>query len=70
MQWLAVDPPAGIDWFTAIVTPTNDSGPVLVAHRVREISKYGDLVTGYPWLPLRDTVTVPVAEEDLGLTIR
>ena len=70
VQWLAVDPPAGIEWFTAIVTPVEGSGPVLVAHQVREVSKYGDLVTGYPWLPLRDTVTVPVAQEDLGLTIR
>ena len=70
VQWLAVEPPVGIEWFTAIVTPTQGSGPVLVAHRVREVSEYGDLVTGYPWLPLRDTVTVPVAEQDFGLTIR
>lgn len=57
-------------WYTAIVTPQKGSGQVLVAHRVREQSTYGDLVTGYPWTPLRTQVPVPVAEQDPGLTVR
>ena len=52
------------------MTPEPGSGPVLVAHRVREVSTFGDLVTGYPWDPLHTEVTVPTATEDLGLTNR
>ena len=70
VAWVELDPPAGAEWFTAVVTPVAGSGPVLVAHRVREVSAFGDLVTGYPWPPLRVTVRVPTAQEDLGLTIR
>ena len=57
-------------WYTAVVTPEKGSGPVLVAHRVREQSSYGDLVTGYPWTPLRTEVAVPIAEQDPGITVR
>ena len=70
VAWVELDPPAGAEWFTAVVTPAAGSGPVLVAHRVREVSAFGDLVTGYPWPPLRVTVRVPTAQEDLGLTVR
>ena len=34
------------------------------AHRVREQSRFGDLVTGYPWHPLRTEVVVPTAVQD------
>ncbi len=68
--WIPVTPPANAEWFTAVVTPEPGSGPVLVAHRVREVSAFGDLVTGYPWDPLRTEVSVPTATEDLGLTNR
>ena len=62
--------PIGVDWFTLVVTPTPDSAPVLVAHQVREASNFGDLVTGYPWTPLRTLVRVPTAQQDAGLTVR
>lgn len=70
VKFILLRPPAGIDWFTAVVTPTGDSGPILLAHRVRERSRYGDLITGYPWAPLRTEVTVPAAEQDSGVTVR
>jgi hypothetical protein len=62
--------PGGADWYTAVIVPSKGSGPVLVAHRVREQSSYGDLVTGYPWPPLRTEVQVPVAEQDPGVSVR
>lgn len=67
---IRLSPPAGIDWYTAVVIPVEGSGPVLVAHRVREQSRFGDLVTGYPWSPLRTQVTVPTAQQDLSVSIQ
>lgn len=62
MKWIKLNPPSDIDWYTAIVTPAEGSGPVLVAHRVREKSRFGDLITGYSWRPLRTQVPVPSAQ--------
>ncbi len=62
--------PAGVNWFTAVITPAPDSGPVLAAHRVREKSRFGDLVTGYPWKPLRIEVQVPTANQNAGVAMR
>lgn len=70
MRSIKLAPPAGIDWYTAVVTPVEGSGPVLVAHRVREESRFGDLVTGYPWSPLRTQVVVPTAQQDLAVANR
>jgi hypothetical protein len=70
VKYVLLTPPAGIDWYTAVVTPVAGSGPILVAHRVRETSRYGDLVTGYPWSPLRTQVTVPTAQQDLAVANR
>jgi len=70
IRYIRLNPPAGIDWYTAVVTPVEGSGPVLVAHRVREKSRYGDLVTGYPWNPLRVQVSVPTAVQDPAVAIR
>lgn len=70
MRWIRVSPPTGVDWYTAIVTPVQGSGPVLVAHRLREKSRFGDLVTGYPWPPLRTEVTIPTAVEDPSVALR
>lgn len=70
VKFILLRPPSDADWFTAVVTPTGDSGPILLAHRVRERSRYGDLITGYPWAPLRTEVTVPTAEQDFGVTVR
>jgi hypothetical protein len=53
------------EWFTALVTPL--SGAVLVAHRVNEVSLDSNLVTGYPWRPLRVEVTLPAAREDIAV---
>ncbi len=64
MKYIKLDPPAGVDWYTAVVTPVDGSGPVLVAHRLREQSRFGDLVTGYPWRELRTEVVVPTAVQD------
>jgi hypothetical protein len=64
LRYIKLNPPAGIDWYTAVVTPVQGSGPILVAHRVRESSGNGDLVTGYPWSPLRVQVVVPTAVQD------
>jgi hypothetical protein len=64
LRYIKLNPPAGIAWYTAVVTPVEGSGPVLVAHRVREVSGNGDLYTGYPWNPLRIQVVVPTAVQD------
>ena len=67
MRWIRLRPPAGIEWYTAVVTPLEGSGPILVAHRLRESSRFGDLVTGYPWPALRTQVVVPTAQQDLAV---
>jgi hypothetical protein len=64
LRYIKLNPPAGVAWYTAVVTPVEGSGPVLVAHRVREVSGNGDLYTGYPWNPLRIQVVVPTAVQD------
>ena len=65
-----LNPPTDIDWYTAIVTTVQGSGPVLLAHRVREKSRYGDLMTGYPWSPLRIEVSVPSAAQNEAVVVR
>ncbi len=67
---IKLDPPADIDWYTAIVTPVEGSGPVLLAHRIREKSRFGDLITGYPWTPLRIEVSVPSAAQNEAIAVR
>lgn len=62
--------PEGVEWYTAVVTPVQGSGPILAAHRVRERSRFGDLVTGYPWTPLRVEVQVPSANQNAGVAVR
>jgi len=64
VKYIKMNPPAGITWYSVVVTPVEGSGPILVAHRVRESSRFGDLVTGYPWRPLRTEVVVPTAVQD------
>lgn len=70
VAWILLPEPEGASWFTAVVTPAEGSGPMLLAHRVREKSEYGDLVTGYPWWPLRTEVLVPTAGQDTSVTVR
>lgn len=70
VAWVLLPEPAGASWFTAVVTPREGSGPMLLAHRVREKSEFGDLVTGYPWWPLRTQVRVPTAGQDPSVTVR
>lgn len=70
MKNFALNAPAGVEWFTAVVTPVAGSGSVLVAHRIREKSRFGDLVTGYPWTPLRTQVSVPVAQYEQSVALR
>ncbi|MEN8903617.1 MAG: hypothetical protein ABF312_06500, partial [Candidatus Nanopelagicales bacterium] len=67
---IKLNPPTDIDWYTAIVTTVPGSGPVLLAHRVREKSRYGDLMTGYPWSPLRIEVSVPSAAQNEAVVVR
>ena len=67
---IKLNPPTDIDWYTAIVTPVQGSDPVLLAHRVREKSRYGDLMTGYPWSPLRIEVSVPSAAQNEAVAVR
>lgn len=67
---IKLDAPAGVNWFTAVVTPTDGSGPILAAHRIRERSRFGDLITGYPWTPLRIEVTVPTAAQNAAVGLR
>lgn len=64
---IKLDPPAGSDWFTAIVS--SEGAPVVVAHRIVEKSSYGDLVTGYPWSPLRVSVTSPAVQQNGGAAL-
>lgn len=61
--------PAGAEWYTAVVTPAEGSAPVLVAHRLIEKGARGLLVTGYPWPPLRVSVEVPAARQDIGVAL-
>lgn len=70
MRWVRISPPTGVDWYTAVATPQEGSGSVLVAHRLREKSRFGDLVTGYPWPPLRTEVTIPTAVQDPAVALR
>ena len=70
LRYIRLSPPAGVAWYTAVVTPVEGSGPVLVAHRLREQSRFGDLVTGYPWNPLRTEVVVPTAVQDPAVATR
>jgi len=70
VRFVLLEAPRDVDWFTAVVTPKTGSGPMLLAHRVRERSSFGDLVTGYPWSPLRIEVAVPTAVEDVGITVQ
>ncbi len=70
MRWIRLRAPSGADWYSAVITPASGSGPVLIAHRLRESSRFGDLVTGYPWNPLRTEVVVPTAEQDPGVAVR
>jgi hypothetical protein len=70
MKNFALDAPVGIEWFTAVVTPAPGSGPIVIAHRIREKSRFGDLVTGYPWTPLRTQVSVPVAQYEQSVALR
>ncbi len=67
---ITFEPPSDVDWFTGVITPVAGSGPVLAAHRVREKSRFGDLITGYPWKPLRIRVPVPDAVPDAAIAVR
>lgn len=67
---ITFDPPSDVDWFTGVITPAPGSGPVLAAHRVKERSRFGDLITGYPWKPLRTRVLVPNAYADEAVATR
>ena len=67
---ITFEPPSDVDWFTGVITPVAGSGPVLAAHRVRERSRFGDLITGYPWKPLRVRVPVPTAVPDVAVAVR
>ena len=69
MTWIPLNLQQSSSWFTAVVTPEN-SAPVHAAHQVLENSRFGDLVTGYPWQPLRTQVAVPTANEDAGLPVQ
>ncbi len=67
---LTFEPPTDVDWFTGVITPVPGSGPVLAAHRVKERSRFGNLITGYPWKPLRNRVLVPQAFPDEAVATR
>ena len=67
---ITFEPPTDVDWFTGVITPVPGSGPILAAHRVKERSDFGDLITGYPWKPLRVRVPVPQAVPDVAVVGR
>ena len=67
---IKLEAPSGVEWFTAVVTPVEGSGPILAAHRIREKSRFGDLITGYPWTPLRVVVSVPSANQNASVATR
>jgi hypothetical protein len=67
---ITFEPPTDVDWFTGVITPLPGSGPILAAHRVKERSRFGDLITGYPWKPLRVRVPVPQAVPDAAIATR
>jgi hypothetical protein len=53
-----------------VINTVEGSGSVVVAHRLKERSRFGDLMTGYPWPPLRTEVVVPTAVQDPAVGIR
>ena len=67
---ITFEPPTDVDWFTGVITPVPGSGPILAAHRVKERSQFGDLITGYPWKPLRVRVPVPQSVADISVVGR
>ncbi len=67
---ITFEPPTDVEWFTGVITPAPGSGPILAAHRVKERSRFGDLITGYPWKPLRVRVPVPQAVPDAAVATR
>lgn len=69
LGWVDVEAPEDGSWYTLVARPREGSGPVVLAHRVVEDGANGPLVTGYPWSPLRVTVSVPATREDLGVAL-
>jgi hypothetical protein len=67
---ITFEPSTDVDWFTGVITPVPGSGPILAAHRVKERSDFGDLITGYPWKPLRVRVPVPQVVPDVAVVGR
>ena len=67
---ISFEPSTDVDWFTGVITPVPGSGPILAAHRVKERSDFGDLITGYPWKPLRVRVPVPQVVPDVAVVGR
>jgi len=70
LKWVRISPPTGVDWYTAVVATQEGSGPIVVAHRLKEKSRFGDLVTGYPWPPLRTEVVIPTSVQDPAVAMR
>lgn len=70
LKWVRISPPTGVDWYTAVVKTQEGSGPIVVAHRLKEKSRFGDLVTGYPWPPLRTEVVIPTSVQDPAVGMR
>ena len=57
--------PDGATWYTAVVEP--QGAPIYVAHLATYRGQRGILFTGFPWVPLRTTVSVPTVTERLDV---
>ena len=68
LRYIKLDPPAGVDWYTAVVTPVEGSGPrPRGPPGARAVAATATSSPGYPWSPLRIEVVVPTAEQDLAV---
>lgn len=61
--------PEGTARATLILTPQPGSGAYSVGHTFLTGTPTAPLVTGYPWGPLRVTVSLPQAREDLSVGV-
>ncbi len=61
--------PEGTTRVTLVLTPQAGSGAYGVGHTFLTGTTEGPLVTGYPWAPLRVTVSLPQTREDLSVGV-
>jgi len=59
--------PEGATWVTVQVTPSNH--PIYVSQTSLRRGSRGSLISGYPLVPLRTTVSIPTAVQSVLLSL-